>query len=262
MRAPSPTHPGPACWPHRTRAAFTLIEVLIAIGVIVALIAVAVPTLVLSFGDRKLEAEAERLAAAMSGLRAESVRQRETLALFLEPATGDYGGALVIGPLEAENEEPFVSPDEQPFGWGGPEEADAIPTRRVFEAERPLKLGERQPNADLELGLVEPPDDESAGRGFAGPGDEIERIRIAVCSASGQILASRPLWLSDERAMFRVEVGRGVGNAVISGPRVILTDPLLADDAEDDDASDDFDTDPDPPANPLPGVDGGGTESP
>ncbi len=231
---PPETHPGPAGPPHRGRAAFTLIEIMIAIGVVVALIAVAVPTIVLSFGDRKLEAEAERLGATMASLRAESVRQRETLALFLEPSTGEFGGSLFIGPLSSADDEPVRLPSDRPLGWGGPEEAGEIPTRRIFETERPFVLSDQQPSADLESQYLSgAPGDMASGSSLAGA-EPAERIRIAVSSASGQILASRPLWLFDDRAMFRVEIGSGVGNAIVSGPRMILTDPLVEDEDEAD----------------------------
>jgi len=113
---PLATHPDRTGPSRPRRAAFTLIEILVAIGVVVALIAVAVPTIVLSFGDRNLEAEAERLGATMASLRAEAVRRRETLALFLEPASGAFGGALFIGPLSSDESESVRLPGDRPLG--------------------------------------------------------------------------------------------------------------------------------------------------
>lgn len=235
---PLATHPDRTGPSRPRRAAFTLIEILVAIGVVVALIAVAVPTIVLSFGDRNLEAEAERLGATMASLRAEAVRQRQTLALFLEPASGAFGGALFIGPLSSDESESVRLPGDRPLGWGGPSEAGETPTRRIFEAERPFVLGTEPPDAELNSmvgsGAIGPA---TTGEAFANEGPA-ERVRVAVCSASGQILASSPLWLSDERAMFRVEVGSGVGNAIVTGPRMIIARPLINEDAEfDDDAA-------------------------
>ncbi len=189
-----------------SRSAFTLIEVLVAIGIVVALLAVAVPTIINSFGERRIEAEAERLAASMAGLRAESVRQRETRALYLEPATGDYGGKLIIGPLRQDED------SRNAAGRASLTVNDDQPRyRTIFIAERPLKLSHTRPAIEAW---------ETPGQPFAdapGVGDGIsDLIRIAVCSSSGQVLATRPLWLSDDRGMFRVEIGAGVGNAIIS----------------------------------------------
>ncbi|MFI4853830.1 MAG: Tfp pilus assembly protein FimT/FimU [Phycisphaerales bacterium JB065] len=215
---------------NRARSAFTLIEVLIAIGVVVAMIAIATPAIVSSFGDRRIEAEAERLAAAMASLRAEAVRQRATLALYLEPAEGEHGGELFIGPLES-------SDDAIGFS-GGEEDSPSVPmtpsdeqsprTRSVFGAGTPLTLTIERPVKGLASDLLGA-SGETVQSGFARLP---ERIRIAVCTPSGQILASRPLWLHDERSMFRVEVGRGVGNAVLSSMQIIPE----ADALEDDDA--------------------------
>ncbi|GEM_PF-3398818 len=235
---PLATHPDRTGPSRPGRAAFTLIEILVAIGVVVALIAVAVPTIVLSFGDRNLEAEAERLGATMASLRAEAVRQRQTLALFLEPASGAFGGALFIGPLASDESESVRLPSDRPLGWGGPSEAGETPMRRIFEAKRPFVLGNEPPDAELNSivggGSIGP----ATTGGASTTGGPAERIRIAVCSASGQILASSPLWLSDERAMFRVEVGSGVGNAILTGPRMIIARSLVNEEAEfDDDAA-------------------------
>jgi prepilin-type N-terminal cleavage/methylation domain-containing protein len=197
------------------RSAFTLIEVLVAIAIVVALLAVAVPSIISSFGDRRIEAEAERLAASMGNLRAESVRKRETLALYLEPATGDYGGRLIIGPLR-EGEDARSTPRED-----APTSNDDQPRyRTVFIAERPLKLSQSRPTIDAS---------DTPGQPFPDPptatGDTLsDLIRIAVCSSSGQMLATRPLWLTDDRGMFTVEIGAGIGNVIIS-PWQVLPQP-------------------------------------
>lgn len=201
-----------------SRSAFTLIEVLVAIGIVVALLAVAVPTIISAFGDRRIEAEAERLAASMGNLRAESVRKRETLALYLEPATGEYGGRLIIGPLRQDENAPAADREEIPTDQDQPR------YRTLFVAEQPLKLSNERPSNDqwqsAERAL---PDRPATGDGLS------DLIRIAVCSSSGQVLATRPLWLSDERGMFSVEVGAGVGNTIIS-PWQVLPLPGAIDD--------------------------------
>lgn len=203
-----------------SRPAFTLIEVLIATGIVVALLAVATPVLVSSFGDRRIEAEAERLGAAMASLRAESVRTRESLALYLLPTESTYGGEVVIGPFERSDDAAALS--------GGPAniaiEESEYRERVIFQAKRPLRLSVEQPSNETQI----------MGSAAAVPqaGMQTDRIRIAVCTASGQILASRPLWLSDERSMFRVEVGTGVGNAVISSRRITPEFEEFADNAD------------------------------
>lgn len=217
---------------NRARSAFTLIEVLIAIGVVVAMVAIATPAIVSSFGDRRLEAEAERLAAAMAGLRAEAVRQRATLALYLEPAEGEHGGELFIGPLEqADDTIGFAaSPDESEVPFAAPTTPDepAVRTRSVFLAGTPLTLTIDRPVGDMvsELGGVV---SEQVSAEFS---PSPERMRIAVCTPSGQVLASRPLWLHDDRSMFRVEVGLGVGNAVLSAMQIIPETAALEDGLE------------------------------
>lgn len=207
-----------------TRPAFTLIEVMIATGIIVALLAVATPVLVSSFGDRRIEAEAERLGAVMASLRAEAARTRESLALHLIPADGSYGGEVLIGPFER--------PDETAAFNGMPSNAPIEQSeyreRVVFEAKRPLRLSVEQPSNDVQRSL------QVTGSASSVPEASIqpERIRIAVCTASGQILASRPLWLSDGRSMYSVEVGSGVGNAVLSSRRIIPEFEPLPDDSD------------------------------
>ncbi len=218
------------------------------------MIAIATPALVSSFGDRRIEAEAERLAAAMASLRAEAVRQRATLALYLEPTDGQYGGELFLGPLEQ---------TEAPFGFSDPDQEQAPrtpsalpddqapPTRSVFEARTPLTLTDQQPVNGLASEMMTA-DTDPVQAGFArGP----ERIRIAVCTPSGQILASRPLWLHDDRSMFRVEVGLGIGNAVLSPLRLIPESDMAPEEEPDADL-------PEPPAEPTPRTPQPGDASP
>jgi len=213
----------------RARFAFTLIEILVATGIVVALLAVATPAIVSAFGDRRIEAEAERLGAALASLKAEAVRRRETLAMYLEPAAGDYGGELFIGPLERSGDAPAFDDSGvlEPVAAGA---EDGIRMRSVFSTGRPLLLCVERPAGDPLQGMLSGPTGDSVG----GSALEAQRIRIAVCTASGQMLASRPLWLSDERSMMSVEIGMGVGNAIVSQRRIIPDgQQLLDDDTED-----------------------------
>ncbi len=192
---------------------------MVAIGIVVVLLAISAPAIVNSFGDRRIEAEAERLAAAMASLRAESVRQRETLAIYLVPGTESSGGELFIGSLRGSIAD---QPDDDPSAPlpVEPQPGDPMETKRdrsIFRAEAPLRLTIDRPSMDpLEDSLAVP----AMGAEVPASMPE-ERIRIAVCSASGQMLASRPVWLHDGRGMMSVELGTAVGNAMVSSWRVI-----------------------------------------
>lgn len=239
----------------RARFAFTLIEVLVALGIVVALLAIAVPTIVSSFGDRRIEAEAERLAASMASLRAEAVRQRQTLALYLEPAAGPFGGELFIGPLEPREAGGVFADSSGSSGdseWFA-ETEDGPRNRSVFEAGRPLTLSIDRPSNDPAQELFGASGFSSAGTGASQP----ERIRIAICTGSGQMLASRPVWIHDGRSMFSVELNAGVGNAIVSGRQIIPSGEFSSDDPDAPEPESAPPANPSRPSDPTPSAPGG-----
>ncbi len=79
------------------RRAFTLTEILVVIGIIVLLIAVAVPTLSSLTGGKSIEGAQNQLSAALGRARAEAigVQKRTGVMLFLDPATQRRSFAIV-----------------------------------------------------------------------------------------------------------------------------------------------------------------------
>jgi Tfp pilus assembly protein FimT len=106
----------------RHRPAFTLLEVLLVIAVIIALSAVAYPTLTAMYGDVKLKAAGDDVRAAWTEARSHAIEDGRAYRFSVQPGTGKYR----------------VAPDADGF-WdgsgGGGGESDAPPW--TFEADLP-----------------------------------------------------------------------------------------------------------------------------
>src|SRR5687768_4420213 len=100
-RAPQPTppsssrHAAPSATP-RARG-YTLTEILVVIGLIVLLIAVAVPVLSALTGNRSTEAAENQVAAMVGQARAQAIALQKNIgvAFFVDPASQRYTMALV-----------------------------------------------------------------------------------------------------------------------------------------------------------------------
>lgn len=82
---------------HRTNAAFTLTELLIVIGLIVLVIALAVPSFKAMTGGRSVDAAQNQLAAVLGGARSEAIGLQKVRGVFfyVDPATERVNAALV-----------------------------------------------------------------------------------------------------------------------------------------------------------------------
>ena len=108
--------------PRTRRPAFTLIEVLLVVAVIIALAAVAYPTLSAMYGDVKLKAAADDVRAAWTDARSHAIEDGRAYRFAVQPGTGKYR----------------VAPDADGFwdGSGGqPDDAEAPPF--TLEADLP-----------------------------------------------------------------------------------------------------------------------------
>jgi Tfp pilus assembly protein FimT len=106
----------------RHRPAFTLMEVLLVIAVIIALSAVAYPTLAAMYGDVKVKAAADDVRAAWTEARSHAIEDGRAYRFAVQPGTGKYK----------------VAPDADGFwdGSGGTgDDADAPPF--TFEGDLP-----------------------------------------------------------------------------------------------------------------------------
>jgi Tfp pilus assembly protein FimT len=106
----------------RRRPGLTLIEVLLVIAVIIALAAVAFPTMSAMYGDVKLKAAADDVRAAWTEARSHAIEDGRAYRFAVQPDTGKYR----------------VAPDADGFwdGSGGAgDESDAPPY--TFEADLP-----------------------------------------------------------------------------------------------------------------------------
>src|SRR5262245_35252734 len=113
----------------RHRPAFTLLEVLLVIAVIIALSAVAYPTLAAMYGDVKVKAAADDVRAAWTEARSHAIEDGRAYRFAVQPDTGKYR----------------VAPDADGFWDGsGGDESDAPPF--IFEGDLPngivFKVGE------------------------------------------------------------------------------------------------------------------------
>src|SRR5688572_3817665 len=86
----NPTHP-------RRRSGFTLTELLIVIGIIILMIALAVPLLRVLSGNRSQTAVANQMAGLLGEARLKALGLQRPVGVFfyLDPATDRYTGVLV-----------------------------------------------------------------------------------------------------------------------------------------------------------------------
>jgi prepilin-type N-terminal cleavage/methylation domain-containing protein len=91
-----PTSPSPSRAASRERG-YTLTEILVVIGLIVLLIAVAVPVLSVLSGNRSTEAAENQVAAMVGQARAQAIALQKNIgvAFFVDPASQRYTMALV-----------------------------------------------------------------------------------------------------------------------------------------------------------------------
>ncbi|MBL0926115.1 MAG: prepilin-type N-terminal cleavage/methylation domain-containing protein [Phycisphaerales bacterium] len=97
--APGPP-PGRGNWP---RSAFTLVEILVAIGIVAALVVLATPALISSSGERRLRAAADQVSAALADARARAMRDDRAYAVVAAPSAD--GRRLVLRALDARSAE-------------------------------------------------------------------------------------------------------------------------------------------------------------
>lgn len=102
--------------PHSAiRNAFTLTELLVVIGLIVLLIAIAVPTFKAMSGGRSIDAAQNQLAAILGAARAEAIGLQKVRGVFfyIDPATERVNAALVreVGYTPSPKDQPPYPPD-------------------------------------------------------------------------------------------------------------------------------------------------------
>ena len=73
------------------RVAFTLVELILVMAIMITLLALAVPTLLSSFRQHNLDQEAARLLALTEYGRDEAVSQGMPMMVWINPTTGHYG---------------------------------------------------------------------------------------------------------------------------------------------------------------------------
>src|SRR5687768_16177940 len=98
-RMPRTDHNGPRTTDHGLRRAFTLIEMLVVIGVIMLIILLAVPAFNILNGSRSQEAAQNQLSALLGRARMEAMGLQEYRGVFfyIDPATDRVHAALVAG---------------------------------------------------------------------------------------------------------------------------------------------------------------------
>lgn len=75
----------------RSRPAFTLVELILVMAIMITLLALAAPSVLRSFRQHTLEQEAARLLALTEYGRDEAISQGVPMALWINPGTGHYG---------------------------------------------------------------------------------------------------------------------------------------------------------------------------
>jgi type II secretory pathway pseudopilin PulG len=143
-----PPTPAAARRPAAARAAFTMTELLIVIGLIVLVIAIAVPAFKAMSGGRSVDAAQNQLAAVLGVARAEAIGLQKVRGVFfyLDPATERVNAALV---QEASyRPEPADAPDVPPDYY-----IDLVPDRDPVAL--PVGVGlQGIDNADLTPGAA------------------------------------------------------------------------------------------------------------
>lgn len=219
------------------RSGFTLIEILVALGVVVVLLGVSVPVLLLSFGDRRLEAEAEVLAAQLSTFRASAAKDRVSRALELRPVEG-WGDELRLTSLLADElaEQPSAGSQIGVFA------REPLDSSLLYRASRPYRISAETPVlSEMDASTLGwAVDQDATGSSWAPPAGG-ERIRIAAVSASGQMLASRPIWLHNGERHIRIELNSATGFPVLGPMQLLRSDPDRDADGQATELDDSFD---------------------
>src|SRR5690242_4803736 len=78
------------CRPATRRPAFTLIEMLLVVAVLIALGAVAYPTLSAMYGDVKIKAAADTVRASWTEARAHAIEDGRAYRFAVQPGTGKF----------------------------------------------------------------------------------------------------------------------------------------------------------------------------
>lgn len=110
----APADAFPIRTPHSPiRNAFTLTELLVVIGLIVLLLAIAVPTFKAMSGGRSIDAAQNQLAAILGAARAEAIGLQKVRGVFfyVDPATERVNAALVREVAYTPNPAPTSSPE-------------------------------------------------------------------------------------------------------------------------------------------------------
>jgi Tfp pilus assembly protein FimT len=76
--------------PTRQRPAFTLLEILLVLAVLIALAAVAYPTLSAMYGDVKVKAAADNVRAAYADARSHAIEDGRPYRVSVQPGTGKF----------------------------------------------------------------------------------------------------------------------------------------------------------------------------
>src|SRR2546423_14080943 len=85
------------CASPRSRNAFTLTEILIVLGIIVLMLAIAVPALNIIRGNRSVDSAVNQVSALLGRARSEAIGLQITTGVmfFRDPRTDQYAAALV-----------------------------------------------------------------------------------------------------------------------------------------------------------------------
>jgi prepilin-type N-terminal cleavage/methylation domain-containing protein len=102
--------PSAHCPPPTARSGFTLIEILIVIGIIVLLIAIAIPAFNAISGSRSIDAAANTISAFVGRARLEAIGLQETrgVMFFLDPVSQETKVAIVRDTHELSSDEAYL----------------------------------------------------------------------------------------------------------------------------------------------------------
>ena len=261
------TRPGPA-GTRVARRALTLIEILIAVALLLALGAIIMPAMIRELDERQFEATADLVAEQLIMARAHA----QTTGVAVEVVYDGPRERIVARPFHTDGAPPRTADsvsglaDDRVADWflGDPDDPDAtdVPVAAIPEpwAERVLppglRLTDRAPDT-VEGVAVE---DEGGFRILeieAMIDGERPSIRIAVYLSNGSTLITRPVWFvdDDERAIELV-VNAWTGLPVLT--RLVPGAPSAGpDDEPDDEVTDDEMDEPDPADADVPPADEG-----
>jgi hypothetical protein len=256
-----------------SRRALTLLEVLIALTLLVALGAIAFPAMMRSLGGRAFDATGDVIVNHLLLARATAMEQGELIevAYLTEPArlvARRFEPALLEAPAAPGAEEGFGAPPTWDTAWTAEDEAPApiaegwavraLPRGLELRNQPPASLDENDPEAMLAAMEAEALDE-------AAP--EQAPMRIAVYLPDGSAMIAGDFWLLDEEgrsARLRVSPWTGLP-ALESVARAAPGEEALDEDEDEDEdfedeEEDEFDADaPDEePRRPAADESGGG----